>query len=74
MINKILYRHQKYLKFNKNLKKTVTSSLFWLKMIFYDQTKNTSPWSNGDFESNFFFKFGFYASSYLGICVYRQKI
>ena len=26
------------------------------KMIFYDQTKNTSPWSNGDSELNFFFQ------------------
>ena len=50
------------LKFNKKIKKNVTYSLFGLKMIFYDQTKNTSPLSNGNSKSNFFFKFRFYVT------------
>ena len=30
--------------------------------------KNTSPWSNDNSKSRFFFKLGFYASSYSGLC------
>ena len=53
IFNQILYRH---LRLNKNIKKNVTCSLFRLKTKFYDLTKNTSPWSNGDSKSNFFLK------------------